>query len=583
MSVVSAGTESEAGRDTWAPARVNSTLRLPLTLLALSLLMLAVILNVTSLSSALPTISQDLGLTSVQAFWAGTSSLICSTTFQPVYGSLSSIVGRKPMMLIAIVSFTAGTVTASRASTATTLLVGRSIQGLGAGGITNLSEVILTDLVPLRLRGRYLAGLNSVWAIGSTSGPVVGAALAQEVDWRWLFYINLPLITLGLTLMILFTRLQPLPVSQQHKPGGIDFGGILLFTGGITSVLIPVTWGGVMYAWSSWHTLTPLLTGIAALVCFVTYEGFYVPANPVISLALFRTRSLLAGYIGTMTHGLILSCGLYYLPFYFQAVKGYTPIISGVALFPVTFTVVPGAMATGILISRLGRYRALVWAGWLATTLGLGLTCLVHVTTTNALWIVCLIVIGLGLGMLFSALNLAVLAAAPSPTQTAAAATMFTFFRALGQTLGVALGGTIFANRVRAHTLADSVLEAIRTHTTTMTNNHLDPVALVSLIDQIPDPETKRQIRTVFVDSLRVVWAFCCAMSGVAGLLSLGMRHYELARRVGLPRPRCPNQTALELDGCTESRQDPVTMHPSSAKGIHTSLRSIPESDRGSL
>lgn len=126
-----------------------------------------------------------------------TVRLTVETAFQPVYGSLSGIVGRKPMMLIAIVSFTAGTVTASRASTATTLLVGRSIQGLGAGGITSLSEVILTDLVPLRLRGRYLAGLNSVWAIGSTSGPVVGAAFAQEVDWVCAFNLAARLMPLN--------------------------------------------------------------------------------------------------------------------------------------------------------------------------------------------------------------------------------------------------------------------------------------------------------------------------------------------------------------------------------------------------
>ncbi|PGH14319.1 hypothetical protein AJ79_03141 [Helicocarpus griseus UAMH5409] len=502
---------------------------LSFTLLALALLMMAVVLNVTSLSSALPTISHDLGITAVQTFWVGTSSLISSTSFQPVFGSLSSIVGRKPMMLIAIASFTGGTVIASRASKATALLVGRSIQGLGAGGITNLSEVILTDLVPLRLRGRYLACLNSVWAIGSTSGPVIGAAFAQEVTWRWIFYINLPLIGVGFCLMIIFTKLQPLGTSLRHKLRDVDCGGILLFTTGITTILIPITWGGIMFPWGSWHTLTPLVVGSATLLIFVAYETF-TSARPVIPLTLFRTRTLLVSYVGTATHGLILSCGLYYLPFYFQAVKGYSPILSGVALFPVTCTVLPGAMATGILISRTGRYRGVVWAGWLLVSLGLGLNCLVNLDTPNIVWIVSLVVLGLGVGILFSALNIVVLAAATMHPEQGSAATMFTFFRALGQTLGVAIGGTIFANRVRANLLTQAAVANVRDDV--VGNHQVDLVALVPLINQISDPTMQQQIRKVYVDALRVVWAFCSAIAGVAGFLSLGMQHYELSHRV---------------------------------------------------
>lgn len=245
-------------------------------------------------------------------------------------------------------------------------------------------------------------------------------------------------------------------------------------------------------------------------------------------MALFRTRSLVVSYIGTVTHGLVLSCGLYYLPFYFQAVQGYSPILSGVALFPVTFTVVPGAMATGILISRTGQYRGIVWTGWLITSIGLGLACIIRADTPNILWIVALVVIGLGVGILFSSLNLAVLAAAKHQHQQAAAATMFTFFRALGQTLGVALGGTIFSNRVRANLLAQPALAAI---VRAGNSGHgIDAVALVQLTNRISDPTSRAQLRTVYVDSLRVVWAFCCAMSGVAGLLSLGLRHYNLSQ-----------------------------------------------------
>ncbi|KAJ5085564.1 MFS general substrate transporter [Penicillium argentinense] len=512
---------------------VGSRLRLRVTLLALALLMMAVILNVSSISSALPTISRDLGINAIEAFWVGTSSLICSANeaaFQPVYGSLSSILGRKPVMMMAIAFFTAGTIISSQASNAIILLLGRSIQGLGAGGIHSLSEVILTDVVPLRLRGRYLAYLNSTWAFGSITGPVIGAAFAQKVTWRWLFYINIPLVVSGFILMMMFTKLQPLPDSMRKKLHNIDGGGIILFTGGITAVLIPVTWGGVMYDWDSWQTLTPFLIGGACLVFFVAYEA-YIAANPMIPLALFRTRTLVVSYVGTTTMGLILSCGLYYLPFYFQAVKGYSPILSGVALFPVTFTLVPGAMATGVLISRTGLYRGMVWAGWLISTIGLGFNCFVRVDSPDVLWIMCLVVRGLGMGMLLSSLNLTVLAAAaPQREEAAGAATMYTFFSALGQTLGVALGGTIFANRIRASLQAQPSLEALLSNVTS--GHHADSVALIQMVGDISDPATRHQVQKVYVDSLRVVWAFCCALSGVAGLLSLATRHYDMSQQV---------------------------------------------------
>ncbi|GAQ35296.1 hypothetical protein AtubIFM54640_002297 [Aspergillus tubingensis] len=532
------------------PSAIASPLRLPFTLLGLSLLMMTVILNVTAITSALPTIALDLHINSIQAFWVGTSSLICSTAFQPVYGSLSSIFGRKPALMLAITFLTTGTIICSRASNVTTLLTGRTIQGLGAGGITNLSEVILTDLVPLRLRGRYLAILNSTWAIGSTSGPVIGAAFAQKVAWRWIFYMHLPLLAVGSGLILIFTNFPPPAHCRLGRRGDIDYGGILLFTGGITCVLIPVTWGGVMYPWASWKTLTPLLVGAATLLSFVAYEA-YVAVKPMIPLTIFRTRTLLISYIGTATHGLLLSCGLYYLPFYFQGVKGYTPIISGVAMFPVTFTIIPGAMVTGILISRTGKYRPVIWVGWVTATVGLGCTCVIHVDTQNVVWIVCLIVVGIGIGMLFSALNLAVLAAAGPHGEQAAAATMFTFFRALGQTLGVALGGTIFANRVRVN------LMQMQPALQSSADQAIDPLSLFQLVGQGPDPITLEQARTIYVDSLRIVWAFCCGVCGVAGLLSLAMRSYPLAKRYPTQQQQQPPSGA---DDFGESRQDLIAM-----------------------
>lgn len=320
---------------------------------------------------------------------------------------------------------------------------------------------------------------------------------------------------------------QPHPALFWGKVARIDFLGLFLFTGSITPFLISITWGGVMYSWDSWRTITPLLTGICGLLLFTYYETRYAKI-PIIPLSMFGTGSFIVSCIGTVTHGLILWCGLYYLPLFFQAVKGYSPIWSGVAMFPVTLTVIPAALVTGIIVSRTGHFRPALWAGWLATTLGLGLTCFVDVNTQNILWVLFLVIIGFGLGLLFCSLNVAVLASASEYNQ-AEAATAFTFFRALGQTLGVAIGGTIFSNRIRANVLPHSLLKQLIT-------GHDDTVALVDSVNKIPDPAVRQEVRQVYVDSLRIVWVFCCSLSGLAGVLSFWTRHHELGRRLAARR-----------------------------------------------
>lgn len=383
-----------------------------------------------------------------------------------------------------------------------------------------MSEIVVTDLVPLRYRGQWTGILLGMWSIGSVSGPIIGGAFAT-VQWRWIFWINLPFIGVGAVMIPLFLRLNIIPQSIAAKLRRVDWLGTVLFVGSMTSFLVPLTWGGVMYEWSSWRTLVPLLVGVAGLVGFCFFEA-YVAVEPLLRLSIFANRTANLAYLTTTLHGMVLWCLLYYEPLYFEAVKGYSPVISGVALFPATFTVAPLAVVTGLLITKTGAYRWAIWLGWTVGTLGLGLLALLDVDTTIPQWIFIDLVSGIGLGILFPALQFQLQAAVSAQDMAFAVAT-FVFFRSFGQTLGVAIGGVIFQNEMAAK------LRQYPAYAAQATELAKDAAALVEIIKHTESGEGKLQLRTAYTDSLRTVYIVMTALAGVSLLASLFIKGYELS------------------------------------------------------
>ncbi|RMD39615.1 hypothetical protein DV735_g5511, partial [Chaetothyriales sp. CBS 134920] len=486
----------------WKPSR-----RFLLAMLSLCILTLMVALDATSLSVALPVITHRLHGTAIEAFWSGTSFLLASTVLQPTFASLSHIFGRVPMVLTAITFFLAGVLMAALCNNFSLMLAGRTIQGIGGGGIISLTEILITDLIPLRFRGQWAGLISGMWSLGSVSGPVIGGAFAS-VGWRWIFWINLPFIGVCFVLIPLFLRLNLVPSSIMSKLKRVDWIGTIIFVGSSVSFLIPLTWGGVMYPWSSWRTLVPLLVGAAGLAAFVLYEKFVAP-HPSIPLSIFANRTTNTAFFTTVLHGILLWCLLYYQPLYYEAVKGYKPVIAGVALFPSTFTVAPMAVIAGISITKLNRYRWCIYAGWAVTTLGCGLLILLDVDTTIPQFIFINLVPGVGLGLLFPALQFQ-LQAASSSKNVAFAVAMFSFFRAFGQTLGVAIGGVIFQNQMTHK------LRAYPHYAANASDLARDATALVYIIQGTPAGQDKDDLLKAYNGSIRAIYIFLTACTGLA-------------------------------------------------------------------
>lgn len=350
---------------------------------------------------------------------------------------------------------------------------------------------------------------------------------------------------MGTVFVILFLTLKLAPSSLLDKLRRIDYTGTILFVGSLSSFLIPLTWGGVSYDWDSWHTLVPLLIGVAGLATFIFYEYRYA-AEPIIPPAIFVNRTASVSFLGSVLQGLIMWCTLYYLPLYYEAVREYSPILSGVALFPQTFTVAPSAIVIGILITVTGKYRWAVWMGWVLSTIGLGLMCIIKRDTSVVGWVFLNIVPGLGLGSLFPSLGYAVQASA-DPRNLSIAVAMFSFFRALGQAIGVAVGGVVFQNQMHKNLLKYDALAPMASAYSK------DAAGLVQVIKAMPDGINKINLKDAYTDSLRIVWIVCCAISAVALVSSLFTEEYDLDRALeteqGLDKKaRLESEKDLELN-----------------------------------
>lgn len=457
----------------------------------------------------------------IHGFWTGTSFLLASMVWQPVFVAFSHNWGRRPLLLVALTLFAVGSIICAVSQNFAAMLAGRTIKGTGAGGVLALTEIIITDIVPLRERGNYFALISIVWAIGSVSGPLVGGALATRNAWRWIFYLNLPIIAIGAVGIIAFLTLENRSRTLRQKLLEIDYLGALIFLGSTTSFLIGVTWGGVMAPWDSARTLVPMIIGVFGICLFAGWEALFA-THSILPLSIFKNKDTNIAYFLDFTHGIILWAILYYMPLFFEGAQDFTPVLAGVTALPQSLTVVPCAMVVGVVSAKTGHYRWAIWVGWVLVTIGSGILYILTPTTNIPSWVFLMLVSGIGIGLLFPAMALAIQASAP-PEDIAIAAAMFTFFRCFGQTIGVAIGGVIFQNRMAAN------LEKYPSLASSATLYSLDVVALIRQINKLPgsDP-TKRLLEDALSKSIGTIWAVMCGLAGIALISTIFLGHYDL-------------------------------------------------------
>lgn len=329
-------------------------------------------LDVTIISTALPTIAGHFKASSADYTWIGSSYLLACASSVPLWGKISDIWGRKPVILVANVIFMIGSLISALANSIGMLIAGRVIQGIGGGGLVILCNICVSDLFSMRDRAKYFGVLGGVWAIASGVGPVLGGVFTEKVSWRWCFYINLPLDGLAFILLVLFLKLETPKTSIIAGLKSIDWVGVLLIIGGVIMFLFGMESGGQTHPWSSAFTISLIVVGIFTIFLFFINEWKFAK-YPIMPLRLFKDTSNMAALGVCFCHGFVFIGGTYYLPLYFQTVLEATPILSGVYLFPLVLSLSVGAIGVGIFIKKVGKYRPPIWFGLFFMTLGFGL------------------------------------------------------------------------------------------------------------------------------------------------------------------------------------------------------------------
>ncbi|HEY7174309.1 MAG TPA: MDR family MFS transporter, partial [Micromonosporaceae bacterium] len=460
-------------------------------------------LDQTIVGTALPTIVGELkGINHYS--WVVTAYLLASTASTPLYGKISDLYGRRPVLLFAILTFMLGSLLAGASQNMTELIVFRGIQGLGAGGLLTLAFTIVSDVVAPRDRGRYQGLFGAVFGIASVAGPLVGGYFAQlgTSGWRWIFYINVPLAIVAVIVINQVLRLVP----HQRREHRIDWLGAALMVTSVVCLLLALSFGGTPgWAWSSGRVIGLFVAFAVLAAAFIVVE--LRAREPILPLHLFRGRSFAFANISMFILGFAMFGSIIYIPLYLQIVKGESPTVSGLLMLPMMGGIIVTSIVSGRLISRMGHYKWFPVFGTALLAAGLILFTQLQVGTSLSQAFIYMLVVGIGLGAAMQPLVLAVqndLTLRDMGAGTAAA----TFFRSLGGAVGVAALGAILSNKLAAFGHGTSVD---------------DPAAINAL-----PAATRDVVRHLFVGALHPIFLVAGLVAAAAVVATFVLPDHEL-------------------------------------------------------
>ena len=499
----------------------------------------------TIVGTALPTIVGDLGGAAHMA-WILTAYTLAITVAMPVYGKLGDLVGRKNLFLVAIGLFLIGSALCGTATSMMQLIIYRTIQGLGGGGLMISSQAITGDLIPPRVRGTYMAPMGAMFGIASILGPIVGGRLTDSVSWRWTFWINLPLGILAFIAVAIVLRLPTRPLTEK-----IDWWGLILMNAGAVAIVLMATWGGNEYAWSS---PVIIVLGVAGLICWGLFAFVESrAADPILPWSILINRTfVISTIVGMLAMGGMIGV-LSYLPTYLQMVYGYSATASGLLLVPITLGMLSSSILSGVLVARSDRYKVypvlgpLVAAGasfWLS-----------RLSTTSPVWEVsaATFVMGAGIGLFFQLLVTVVQNAVPA-RHLGTATSGNNFFREVGVSLGASLIGAAFSSGLTS-SLADRIGALAAGSDPTVLDSlarfgDADTSSLTpALVNQLP-AALRDAVASSYADALLPIFGWMIPLFAATAVIALFLPEVPLSRKNGMEQVAdAEGAVAGEADG----------------------------------
>ena len=550
----SSATTRRSGRHLAEP-----TPRLVLLFAALMMVMLLAALSQTILSTALPTMVGELGGVDHMS-WIITAYILASTVMMPVYGRISDLLGRKPILLAAVVLFIVGSLIGAAAQTMGVLIAARVVQGLGGGGLMILSQAAIADVVPARERGKYMGVMGAVFAVSSVAGPLLGGWLTEGPGWRWAFIINIPLGILAFTAVAVFLRI---PRPERGESLHIDYLGMVLLTLATTTLILICTWGGQQYDWLSPQIIGLALATIVGVTAFIVTESKV--KDPVIPLSLFSDRNFTLTTVAGLMVGIVMFGTLGYMPTYIQMAKGVDATTAGLLMTPMMGSLLVTSIVSGQVVSRTGRYKFFPLIGMVIT--GLGLWLMSTMTASDPMWKLCLFmaVFGAGIGLSMQILVLIVQNSFPNRMVGTATASS-NFFRQVGATVGSAVVGSVFVTRLH-DLLAERMPPAVAN--APISANSLTPGAVQGLPDAIRLP-----VIDSYNDALLPIFLFMAPLTLIALVLLFFVVEKPLATKIDRDVVASDSDEPGEFTGTDPALHgtDPAVSDPSPA-----TLESRPE------
>ncbi|MGX1406407.1 EmrB/QacA subfamily drug resistance transporter [Streptomyces ambofaciens] len=412
--------------------------------------MFCAILSSTIVTNALPEIIGDLGGGQSAYTWVVTASLLTMTASTPLWGKLADLFSKKALVQIALIVYVVGSVVAGLAQNPAMLITARAIQGLGAGGLSALAQIIMAAMIAPRERGRYSGYLGATFAVATVGGPLLGGVITDTswLGWRWCLYVGVPFAILAL---IVLQKTLHLPVLKRKVK--VDWAGAFFVTAAVCLLLVWVTFADDKYSWMSWQTGAMVGGAIVLTLLFLLVES--KASEPIIPLRLFRNRTITLASLASLFVGIAMFAGTVYFSQYFQLARDKSPTMSGVMTIPMIGGLFISSTVSGQIITKTGKWKGWLLAGGVLLTAGLGLLGTMRYDTPYWHIGIFMALMGLGVGMMMQNLVLCTQNQV-DPSDLGAASSTVTFFRSLGGAVGVSVLGSVMSTRI-SHYASDTI------------------------------------------------------------------------------------------------------------------------------